>query len=107
MSVVHTSYNLNETRVDLTSCTHMFLSFHTQLHSLFIIFMYRATYMRIHHLFTCRVLFYTHTHVLAVMRIITTCTFIDLSQLDQVTHATAYKFFDQRRGLLLIANAYN
>ena len=60
--MVHISYNFNETCVDLMSCTCMFLSFHTQLHSLFITLVYRTT-----HVFTIslRVKFYLYTHTAA------------------------------------------
>ena len=59
-------------------------------------------------LYTCEVLFYLHMHMLAVICVITTCTSIDyLPQLDQVMHAALYKCFDHKRGLLLIATAYN
>ena len=64
--------------------------------------------MHLHHLFTCnKVLFYTHTCVLAVIHVIITCTSIDSPQLDQVTHATTYQSFDYKQAIIVIASVYN
>ena len=104
----HTSYNLNQTRVDLMSCTCMFLSSfkcnYTHYSLSLCIGLHAHVFIT---LFTSKVLFYMHTHMLAVIYVITTCTSIDLPQLDQVMHADAYKCFDHKHGLLLIASAYN
>ena len=56
--------------------------------------------MRLHHLFTHEELFYTHMRVLAVVRVITTCTFMDSPQLDQVMCAATYQ-------CLIISAGYN
>ena len=89
--MVHTSYNLNKIRMDLMNYTRTYIC----LHALTNHYLCVQGYMHLHHLFTCEVLFYMHTRVLAVICVISTCTSIDSPQLDQVTHPTAYKCFDR------------
>ena len=71
--------------------TYVFVIY-TQLHALPITFMYRATC--VFTTSTHEVLFYMHTHVLAVLCVITTCTSIDSPQLDQVTCTATSQCFD-------------
>ena len=68
---VHTSYNLNVTCVVYAEATRVAHACFCQKHA-----MTRATnylrvqgYTRLQHLFTCKVEFYTHTRVLAVIAI--------------------------------------
>ena len=75
---------LQHQTMDLTSCTCMFLSFYMQLDSLFIIFVYRVTHIFTTSLHTKFYVFYMHMYVLAVIRVITTCTSIDSPRLDHV-----------------------
>ena len=92
-------WDMHGTRRGHASCTHMFLSYaYTQLHVLSITIVHRV-YSSLS-LATCKVLFYTHTRVLAMTCVTTTCTSIELPQPDQVMHAVAFN-------VLIINAGYN
>ena len=78
--------------------THIFVT-HKQLHALSITFVYRATLVFTIPLHKGGIILHVHTLVLLVILVITTYTFIDSPQLDQVTRAVTYKCFDYKRGL--------
>ena len=94
--MVHTSYNINGTRVTHVEAMRVARACYMQLNALSITIMYRATLIFI---FTCKVLFYTHMHLLAMICVISTCSSIGLPQPDQVMRAAAYQCFDYKHGL--------
>ena len=82
---VYTSYNLNRMLSGPHELhTHVFV-----IHITWTVNYLRVwSYMRLHHLFRHKDLFYMR--VLAMLCIMTTCTSIDLPQLDQVTCTAGY-----------------
>ena len=97
--MVHTSYNLNVTRMGHAEATRVAHACFWHMHAMTRIINYLRVqgYTRLYHLFSRKVQFYMHTRVLAVIHVAKSPPVLPWP--NQVTRAPAYRCFGYTRGL--------